>query len=445
MERADVVVVGGGIAGLAAAWHLRDRDVVVLESSERLGGRIRSEPRGDVWLNLGAHVFAGPGTATDRLLTDAGVAAKGVTGRLAAVALGDTIAASGRVETYPFRLPLSRRSRLALVRAGLKVRLAVRRYAQVAAERPGEEPAARQLRLLEHLDDRSFADFVGPLPPEVDAIFRATLNRSSGEPEELAAGYGIGYFHLVWNRDAGLSRTILGGPSTLIDALAAGLGDRVRTGTRVTEVASGANGVVVRHDGGELRARAAVVTTPAYVTRELVTNLPPETEAALGAVRYGPYVIGAFLTREEGRMPWDDLYALATPGRSFGMLFNTVNALRSAGPRAPGGSLMVYAAANAARALDTVSDDELRGRFLADFESLWPEARGLVSEIALLRLARGLPYAAVGRGRLQAALTRDLGRVRLAGDYLGTWYTETACATAEAAARSIATELAASR
>ena len=68
----DAIVVGGGIAGLAGAWDLRDRDVLLLESAERLGGRIRSEARGDVWLNFGAHVFGGPGSVTDRLLAEAG-------------------------------------------------------------------------------------------------------------------------------------------------------------------------------------------------------------------------------------------------------------------------------------------------------------------------------------------------------------------------------------
>ncbi len=443
MERTDVVVVGGGIAGLAAAWHLRDLDVLVLEASDRLGGRIRSEPHGDYWLNFGAHVFAGAGSATDRLLAATGVEAAAVTGRLAAVAMGRRIAASGRVETYPFRLPLSARSRLALIRAGVKLRLAVRRYGEVAAERPGEPWSERQRRLLEYRDDRSFAEFVGRLPPDVDAIFRATLNRSSGEPEELAAGYGIGYFHLVWNRGSGLSRTILGGPSRVVDALAGGLAGRVRTGTTVSEVIAGAEGVVVRHRGGEIRARAAIVATPAYVTREIVQGLTPETAAALAAIPYGPYVVGAFLTGETGPMPWDGLYALATPGRSFGMLFNTVNALRGQGPRAPGGSLMVYAAAGAARALDGLDDDEIRARFVADLEQLYPEAAEIVTQVAIQRWERGLPYAAVGRGRLQPALTRPLGRVHLAGDYLGTWYTETACGTAEAAARSLRAALAA--
>ena len=42
--------------------------MLVLEEAERVGGRIRSERRGDAWLNFGAHVYGGDGTATDRLL-----------------------------------------------------------------------------------------------------------------------------------------------------------------------------------------------------------------------------------------------------------------------------------------------------------------------------------------------------------------------------------------
>jgi protoporphyrinogen/coproporphyrinogen III oxidase len=441
-ERIDAVVVGGGIAGLTAAWELRDRNVLLLEASDRVGGRIRSERRGDVWLNFGAHVFGGPGSASDRLLTEAGVTAVSVPGRLAAVSLNGKTVASGGIETFPFRLPMSMGSRFALVRTGIRLRLAVRRYAQIAEVVPGEDPAERQLRMLRFMDDRSFTAFSGALPEDVDLLFRSTLTRSSGEPEELAAGYGIGYFHLVWNRSAGLSRNILGGSAELPEALGRELGDRVRLGARVTAVRADTGGVLVTWTEGGVehvaRAGAAIVATPAYVTREIVAGLPADTAAALEAIPYGPYVVGAFLTGERTAMPWDDLYALATPKRSFSMLFNTANVLRTPGtPRRPGGSLMVYAAAGFARRLAALDDAAVADRFREDLADLYPESRSIVSEVVVQRWDRGLPYPRVGRSGLQAALTRPLGSIHLAGDYLGTWYTETAIQTAVAAAAAI--------
>ena len=67
----DAVVVGGGIAGLAAAWELRDRNVILLEArvAARRKGQVPLGAPGDLWLNFGAHVFGGPGSTTDRLLS----------------------------------------------------------------------------------------------------------------------------------------------------------------------------------------------------------------------------------------------------------------------------------------------------------------------------------------------------------------------------------------
>ena len=113
MKSVDVVVCGAGIAGLAAARALGDLDVVVLEADSRVGGRLRSERRDGVWLNFGGHVFAGAGSASDRLIRAAGVEAPAVPGRLAAVELGGRVFARGRVETFPLRMPLKLASRVA--------------------------------------------------------------------------------------------------------------------------------------------------------------------------------------------------------------------------------------------------------------------------------------------------------------------------------------------
>ena len=148
------------------------------------------------------------------------------------------------------------------------------------------------------------------------------------------------------------------------------------------------------------------------------------------------------LTDEPGPMPWDGLYALATPKRSFSMLFNIANVLRATATRAAGGSLMVYRAGHAATELFDRTDAEIERLFLDDLEAIYPEARGIVKETLLLRMPRMLPYVAPGRAALQPALEAPLGNVHLAGDYMGGTYTETAIATGQRAAATILDELA---
>lgn len=55
----SIAVVGGGLAGIAAALRLADQgqDVTLLESRARLGGLTHSFRRGDLWIDNGQHVF----------------------------------------------------------------------------------------------------------------------------------------------------------------------------------------------------------------------------------------------------------------------------------------------------------------------------------------------------------------------------------------------------
>lgn len=447
----DAIVIGGGIAGLSAAWGLRGRDVLVLEREPRLGGRIRSEPRAPYWLNVGAHVFAGPGTATGRLMQDVGVEAVPVPGHLAAIELRGKVVAGGRPELFPLRLPLSRSERVALVRAGARLRLAVARYTRNAEPRRGESRFETERRVLAHLDDRTFADWLGEVPPVVEAIFRTTVGRSTAEPAELAAGHGVGYFALVWNAGKGLSSNIIGGASRLIDAMADELGDRVLTGAEVRDVTVDGDLVRVRvaGEGGEreLRARHVVLACKAFEAASIVSHgLPPETRSALEGIPYGPTVVMGMITDEQGPMPWDDLYALATPTRSFNILFNAANVLRPrSAVREPGGSLTVSRPGHAALRLFDRTDAEIEKIFLDDLYEIFPQARGIVRETLILRMPRMLPYVAPGRAALQPPLERPLGRLHLAGDYLGHSYTETAVQTGHEAAMAIRSALASER
>lgn len=404
----DVVVIGGGIAGLSAAWRLRHRDVLLLEAGDRLGGRMRSDPCGDYWLNYGAHLFPAPGSLVDAMARACGLETVPVTGSMMGLAVGSRLLTRGRVETYPFRLPLSPRERIAFAKAGVKVQRAVGRY-------------HRLTQRLDFEDHRTFGEFLGPLPPAVRDIFSCASHRATAELDELSAGCGIGLFALVWGGKGSLiARNLLGGTGRLPAALGAALGERARTRCRVHAIHPDGAELVVRHDGGEERARQGIVAVPAPYAAPLVAPLAARAAAALSRLTYGAFLSVAVHTCETAAMPYDDVYAMATPGRVFDMFTNQAQALRGAAPRRPGGSLMLFSGGRRAAALMRERDAVIVERFLSDLHALYPQTRGMVAGATVQRWELGNVYARPGRGRLQAPLEGALGAHRnlhLAGDY----------------------------
>jgi oxygen-dependent protoporphyrinogen oxidase len=120
----DVVVIGAGLAGMAAAHALKGRDVIVYEADERAGGRVFSQKRQPYWMSVGAHILGGPDTAMGRLATEFGLTLAPIPGDLFAMWTNGKLVRGGKPELAPFRLPLTLAGRMSLVRAGLRLRRA---------------------------------------------------------------------------------------------------------------------------------------------------------------------------------------------------------------------------------------------------------------------------------------------------------------------------------
>ena len=441
----DVIVVGGGLAGLSAAWECRDQNLLVLESGHRVGGRIKSEKRGDYWLNLGGHVFSGPGSETQKLADEVGVEIRRIDGHLAGLAMNGALITKGAVELYPLRIPMSFKDRLQLVISGIKVRLAVLYYSRISKRRAGEDYWSLQDRIYNYKNDRTFADFVGKTSGDAMAMFAATVTRSAGRVDQVAAGTGIGYFKIVWDKSPSLGNSIWGGAAVFPETIAAKLGDRVKLNSPVKEVVVHDDYVEVTYSDatGEhtVQAKQVVMAALASQTYQLLKNAPSDLMEALSQIKYGPYVSAAFLTNED-KAVWDNSYGIAAPKRSFTIFTNQTSVIRSSEKeRAKGSSIFVFTATEWAEKLLEADDETILQTYYRDLDEIFPGFSDTVVEHQIKKWPKGQTFNFPGRAKLQPIFTRDNGRIHLAGDFLGTFYTETAITTGRLAGQSVLTKL----
>ena len=183
--------------------------------------------------------------------------------------------------------------------------------------------------------------------------------------------------------------------------------------------------LVVCCGGEEIRARHVIMAAQAPHAAPLVAPVAERAADALAQLTYGAFLSVAIETNETSAMPYDGVYAIATPGRVFDMFTNQAHALR-VGPRRPGGSLMLFAGAQRGGELMRDSDEEIVERFLADLYALYPQTRGVdrgrhgpaVGARQRLREPRPRPAPARSGRRARRAREPAPGRrlLRRAGD-----------------------------
>jgi monoamine oxidase len=416
-ETHEIVVIGAGMAGLMAATTLADRDVVVLESTSRAGGRVDTVRQGDYWINVGTQFTEGTGPLIDALKRH-----QVPMGSLDGKVIGLSIDGKQVNTSNPFSLML--RSRMTFMdRVGLAI-VGMRILANVPfLEMDPERRWAKRVRAK--LDARR-ADFV--LRGVTSELAREMVRSWSGqwmgcEPEETAATQFVYSMGILLTDPGKVPNLCLpaGGNQALTDILAEDLGDQIRLNSPVTSVAWTADGAVVDYEDengpARLNARRAIVAVPADVAVKILPGLPPAYRTAFNDIHYGRYVLVGFFTHEEGPQPWDDNVGVSTPKLSFQAVFNHAAALRRDGARRPGGALACFAGGAQADKLFELTDEEIVTRFTSDLVGLYPQLEGKLEPGILRRHPRVVPFwAPEGRESL-ATLRQNLGPVYLAGDY----------------------------
>jgi monoamine oxidase len=275
----SVVVVGAGLAGLAAARRLvaRGHEVVVVEARERVGGRTEGLVLADgtplelggQWLGEGhtrMYELAGElGLATFRTWNDEGQLLLDLQGRRSRM--------SPRKGAVPRISPVA----LADLAQGLL------RFARLAGrtdlERPWLTPGA------EVLDGQTWESWIrrNLRTKAGRAYFHVACEAVwAAEARDMSLLHALFYTHsnagldtlLAVDRGAQQDR-IAGGSVLVAEAMAAALGDRVVLGCPVRRIEHDGGGVrVIARDGSHYRGDAAVVTLPPALAGRLEYDPP---------------------------------------------------------------------------------------------------------------------------------------------------------------------------
>ncbi|MCU7822442.1 protoporphyrinogen oxidase [Kitasatospora sp. DSM 101779] len=430
MAEPHVVVIGGGIAGLAAAVFLSDgpHRVTVLEASERLGGKLMAGEVGGVRVDLGAESMLARRPEAVELARAVGLAdeLEPPTGAKAAIWTRGALRPlpGGQLMGVPGDLDALAASEV-LSADGLD------RARHERPTRVGEDVAIGayvSARLGREVVDR----LVEPLLGGVYAGHADEISLRAAVPQllPLARGGGAlvdGVHELVGRArpDAGpVFQGIRGGLGTLPEAAAAHLrrgGADLRTASPVDELRRTPEGWRVVVGGEALHADAVVLAVPAPQAAALLRTDAPAAAAELDTVEYAgmALVTMAFERADAAALPYGSGF-LVPPVDGRAIKASTFSSYKWGWlDRAAPEAFLLRTSLGRHReeaALD-LPDEELVARSLADLE----RATGLRAApyaTAVTRWRAGLPQYPVGhldRMTRVRRLVAEAGRLAVCG------------------------------
>jgi monoamine oxidase len=436
-----IVVIGAGMAGLVAARRLQDagRRVVVLEASDRAGGRVRTVRT----LADGLHGEAGAARIADghsfvlRWIADLG---------LDVVPFGGSGSAVRLVRGQRLRADDVRG--LAGAARNLKPRekglspgaLLVHYTADAVADVAETEPDAAAYARWKAYDALTWPRWLQSRGASEDAVALMTLG---GDPFEVSALYALRQIAL--NDSAPRFFTLRDGMDVLPAALARSLGDPVVMGAAVRRIEPGTGSVTVSYEAQgrvtQLVADRVVIAIPFSALRriEIAPALPAPTMKAIAELSYYP---ATRLLVQTGRRAWSKAGLSGAARTDFAAEFWDDGAAQP-GPR---GLLSGTVGGRMDASLGSVEPSQRERAARALATQAFPEIETDIERIVAVRWSEEPwawgAFAAPGPGQMTGfmpTIARPEGRVHFAGEHTSSWmgWIEGAIRSGERAAQEI--------
>jgi monoamine oxidase len=262
MLDADVVVVGGGLAGLTTALKLHEagRSVVVLEARDRVGGRTWSGELDGAEVDWGGEWIGNGQPRVYALVEKLGLRTFPTYDHGSKL-----LELRGRISRYSGTIPWMAPWKLLQLQAAIWVLDA--RADKLDMDAFWDHPKALDWDATTLDAARRAFMWSADARATMDAAMRTIFGAESGDLSLLhALAYvksASGLNNLISTEGGFQHDRIAGGAQAISKGMAARLGDRVQLGAPVTAIDHGPDGVVVRaEDGRTFRARRVVVAVP---------------------------------------------------------------------------------------------------------------------------------------------------------------------------------------